>query len=99
MIPTCLKLEQRQIDKYNRFCEFLRTTIKIFHDEDSVMTSSIEFRISSSGLGDIIVAHAFGYKCNLMIDDDGELSSDIFDAEPVKKPRNKNQGKHFQSHN
>lgn len=77
MIPTCLKLKERQTEKLNKFLKFLRTKVsKDYQNEDVSMASEFVYKIYATGLGDVINVEALGYKCSLTIDDDNELIDD-----------------------
>jgi hypothetical protein len=70
MIPSCLKLREDQIEKVRKW----RNLLKKYDDYDDVSCASdVTFHIYATGLGDVIVAECQGQKCNLTIDDDGEL--------------------------
>ena len=81
MIPQCIQLNQLQISKLKRFKNFIMHTVEeecILDsiEEDCCVSSPFEFKIYSSGLGDVIVVKAFKHTCNLSVCDDGELIPD-----------------------
>ena len=90
-IPDCLHgLDDRQFAKIERFCEFLRANVpvEVLEAEDEcVVTSALTFTIYATGLGDTIRCIAYGYRCDLTIDDDNELSSDHFVKTGVNRSR------------
>ncbi len=79
MIPACLKLNEKQITKLKQFQQSVVSAIgkdKYTHactETDCVPSSPMMFTIHATGLGDEIVVDCLGYKCNLTIDDDGEI--------------------------
>lgn len=83
MVPECITLEQRQIDKLKRFQDFL--IMKVGLDRwldacaaDDTRMSPLRFTVCATGIGDVIQVTGLGYRCDLCIGDDNELSPDDF---------------------
>ncbi len=72
-IPSCIKLEQRQIDKLKKFENILDKYEPITEYEEVSMASAFTFSIFSTGIGDSIMVESRGYWCCLAIGDDNEL--------------------------
>lgn len=74
MIPECLKLEKRQVDRLNTWLNTLnQKKLDAAFEEDCSCASPVTFEIFSTGLGDVIIAHALGQKLSLTIGDDNEF--------------------------
>jgi hypothetical protein len=81
MIPTCIDLNEDQKAALNKFVDFLKRTSQLPEtgEEDCCCTYPIEFRVSGSGIGDIVWAYGgTGIACNLSIDDDGNVEGGIY---------------------
>lgn len=78
MIPSCLKLQDKQSEKFERFLNFVTSKIGEEEDliEDCCMASPFTFEMYATGIGDIITVRGLGYFCDLSVDDDGEISND-----------------------
>jgi len=80
-IPRCLKLEQRQIDRLNKWLKTLdKKQLDAAFEEDCSCASSVTFKIFETGIGTVIIAEALRQKCDLSIGDDNEFVSEIPDA-------------------
>ena len=83
MVPSCLTLCPLQKAKLERFKDFLRKKIPSkdiveASEEDCSGASPITYHLYNTGLGPVIWAESFRYKCCLTVDDDGEISPDKF---------------------
>ena len=84
MVPSSIKLESKQFQKFKRFREFVVKNVpeeiqtKAF-EEDCCPTSPYSWHVHASGLGDVIYVNAFGHVCNLTIDDDNQMFKDEWD--------------------
>jgi len=79
MIPSCLKLESRQIAALKKWRDsFPRQTIEEMEENYGGMTITCDtwFELRSTGLGDDIIAHCGDRKINIGIDDNNELACD-----------------------
>ena len=70
MVPSCVRLDEKQLALLDNWYN----TLPVPEDfEDCCCTSFVKFEITRSGIGDIIIAKAFGKSIHLEYDDDGVL--------------------------
>jgi len=84
MIPECLVLDPIQKIRLCEFVQFLNSVPRQrSHDLTLALSNpyKIRFHVLATGLGDDIIVTAAGYKCDLTINDDGEISQKPF--EPI----------------
>ena len=74
MIPDCIKLEQRQIDRLTKWANTLsKKQLEASFEEDCSCASPFTFEVFGTGLGDVITVKSCGQKLDLTIGDDNEF--------------------------
>ncbi len=73
-IPECVKLEDRQIKRLERWIETLdKKELDAASEEDCSCACPLTWTIYASGIDDVIIVKALGQKLDLSIDDDNNL--------------------------
>lgn len=75
-VPSCLKLDSKQLNALNKFM-LDNSSIPSKMDETCVVTSPISFYIRETGVATSIIAEYKDKKINLTLDDDGNLCSEV----------------------